>query len=219
MTFSGTQTGKGVPLLMGMIESKEAIVSPKGVKIKEADNSETRRNQDALMIQGLRTVVYARTSAQIEMKRDRGKLSHCTTSSVISASKIQCDSGLDVRGNESRRVQRRIAWIHAQGKETHQPMRAKLGTLKRSSCYRRLGGGGGGFGVPVVSYAPRPMLNIAEESRTIMLTARKVAGWPVFYIRKESATKHLYTHAETVRLFGQGVTVQLQLSEGGSEDV
>ena len=40
-----------------------------------------------------------------------------------------------------------------------------------SSRYRGFGGGGFGFGTPVVSYAPRPML-MYESSLVIMETAK-----------------------------------------------
>lgn len=40
---------------------------------------------------------------------------------------------------------------------------------RRAHCYRLLGGGGCGFGVPVVSYAPRPML-LDSDSLSIIVS-------------------------------------------------
>jgi hypothetical protein len=51
-----------------------------------------------------------------------------------------------------------------------------------------LGCGGGGFGVPVVSYAPRPML-LASDSLVIMLL---MSVWAALYISNESHSKFKY---------------------------
>ncbi|KAF2009237.1 hypothetical protein BU24DRAFT_468217 [Aaosphaeria arxii CBS 175.79] len=44
-------------------------------------------------------------------------------------------------------------------------MRSRVG---ERGLYRLLGFGGGGFGVPVVSYAPRPMLEDSDSLRIIL---------------------------------------------------